>query len=315
MSWLDGEMPTRIEEALVTAEKLCLSRLVDRLAMSGPTIYSKKNLVCHNLVGKQVIRAWAKGYRVVYNGIVNFKMNNSLFLEALKRGLPVDVIDARDRITDRHLKLCKTLDIFHLLNGKNVTFCPPSVREVSVLSNNSIVDFSFCFNLRVLTITGSKVITHLPPSLEELQVCGEILTESVLKSCTRLKRLQLYDCSFSGTCPESLEFLRLCPKSAITDETLARCTKLRSLYLGGNTNISKCPDSVEILDASGLCRISDLRNCKKLWYLDHSGNANITQCPPWVEVLRAGRTCGISDVSHCHSLRYLDATDNPKLLH
>ncbi len=265
-----GAEPADHKVALNVAEILGISSLVDRLVLAGrhfdPDGAMSRTIVSHTLRGNQVIDAWARGYSLVFDGVVNFYTDPDVFLAALRNGLPVLSLTIKPDggLTQEHVSLCTRLEVLKASDCSQIKTCPGTLLELDASEKCGIADISHCKRLRKLIATRNMLITRVPKSVVDLEV------------------------QFS---------------SGITKIT--HCTKMRRLLADGNREIKSCPRSIEELSATSDCGISSLKGLRRLKSLIAGGNQKITRCPKSVVRLDASGDCGITDLSNCVNLKSL----------
>ncbi len=309
MAWLGGRVPEEKEEAeraLRAGEMLGLTEVVNGLALDGPPVTLQMNIVCHNLERQALVRAWAMGYRLVYDGIIDFEVDSRLLLAALKKGLEPRELREQVGITDEHLKYCTRLEVLNVGECKMVTRCPVTVVELDARGNCGIGDSGLegCDRLERLFASGNPRITRCPPTVTDLSASGdsEIGTESIMQ-CTSLKRLDAQGNIYITRFPHSVEILLIDRGSVISTEILTRHKNIKNLYICGNARITNLPDDLEELDMSDMeycdecsCKngrldISDISSLKKLRSLDASNTCLFwyeteERLPETIEVLK-----------------------------
>ncbi len=258
------------------AEILKLPSVATKVAISGPPINLRINLKMAKLDPQTAVDAWSRGYRVSFDGVVNFPVSPRVLLKALKRGMPVYVLDTDD-ISDKHIKLCRYLRILRVANNKKVTFCPSSVIELDASGSDcGISDLNRCKNLKRLNISGNQKVS-----------------DSSLAGCDKIRTINARNATGILTCPSSVVNLNAGGNCGIGDSGLRNGDALRKLNAHGNPKITVCPSSVVRLNAGGACGIDNrgLYEADSLRLVLCIGNEKITadwerrrikRCPPSV---------------------------------
>ncbi len=323
LGWLDGKVITESEEAVKAGEMLGLSAIVNRLAETGPNVSLEDNLPAHTLRGDVVVKAWARGYRIVFDGIIDFMVCPSILMRALRRGMRVTQLQTDKpglwSYIDEHLALCPDLQVLHapshyqdtsvtnegirgcrklkvldVNNSEHITYCPPWIVELDASGNCGIGDEALkeCKKLKKLTISGNQKITRIPDGIMTLVArgnCGVIkkLPESI-------RHIDAKDNTWIFTLPPLLESLDASGRCTIDDELLDMCPRLTRLDISNNENVTQLPSTLKELVArssnGGWWTDPELAECPGLVYLDVTGNPGVTVCPPGVETLLASGT-------------------------
>ncbi len=91
MGWINGHLPPPedIKRAVEICETLEIPEGVDALARSGVKIDLATRLKSHSLKGEELVRAWALGYRLEFDGNIDFDCDPNILLKAIIVGMPV----------------------------------------------------------------------------------------------------------------------------------------------------------------------------------------------------------------------------------
>ncbi len=317
IEWISGTSPTDHVKALAVAEKLIMPRLMTRLIRLGPQVRIDFDISNHDMYvfDWDIVDAWARGYRLIYDRTISNYPDQQLFLAALRNGMPVTRLYLCPAYKEEHLRLCSGLKILKAKTEKcKLTYCPPSVVEV-VLHRTTHVSpgvFDECRDLRILHIKDFAM-QKCPESVTDLDVSGICcqMGDAGLEGCRELYRLNVTNNRHITRCPPSVEILFAGGESGMTE--IAHCPKLRAIDLTGNTKIRRLPDSVEELNLTRNHTLEQeaLESCRRLWKLILTGRFDPIVCPRWITHLEAAG-CGITDegLRECPVLYYLDVTDN-----
>ncbi len=217
--WLDGQRPRDVSEALAVASLLALDGVVNFLALNGPEVAITFNIVSHSLPKEAVVKAWSRGYRLVYDEKIDIEVDSMVFLKAVSRGMPVKSLLANRLFDDRHIEPCTSLlELRHTLDIGIINY-PPSLEYLDIengsyrveryhgtslnycdrqhCSNGYIardeiiyfgIDLRYMPNLKTLRVKSRAIILAAPYCVEFLNAgrCHEIHNLSELENLKKL---------------------------------------------------------------------------------------------------------------------------------
>lgn len=317
-TWLDGIIPEDAAGAVSIADKLELSSVVDNIIVNGPEVETCANIVNHTLEGIAVVEAWARGYRPIFNGVIDFEVDPDLFETAVQKGMRVGALLRVGRLQNKHIEMCTALESLNVTGSPWITYCPRGLYELcaNFVTGITTEELMKCTNLRVLSVWDNPDITRCPPSVTMLQASGAdcAMGDESIVGCTRLVRLEISDNTRFTRVPPTVTQLAACGETGLA--TVADCVNLQSLVVTNNSVLEICPPNVIKLVASGIsCMMHDLTQCQNLVDLDVEWNETIEWIPPTVTYLNAEGAIGISTetVLSCSNLKALDASENQSI--
>ncbi len=242
MGWIRGYVPTHWESAIITADVLGLSAVVSRFASIGPPVVPiDRVLKNHELRGNDVVVAWAKGYKLEFDGYVDFPVDLRALHQAIVVGMPVIGLLAGPGVTDGIVSMCPGLKVLYAPNNPDVTCCPPSVEDLDASGSCGISDVSSCKNLWRLQAGGNLKIQTVPLTVERLYLVGSSCSFD-LRGYIGLKVLCASGNPSIKTCPIGLIELDASGDCGIS--SISHCRGLRKLIATGNPKIRLYPESV-----------------------------------------------------------------------
>jgi len=284
----------------------------------------QQQIIHHALPNDELISAYAKSYRPLYNNTV-YVINKLL-------DVPLNTMHIK--------KIMAVLNPYKYDSDKIVT-CEPYSQTLRVYHaeyNSKICDdgLSACTAIEELNLTCNTNITKFAPfakSLKKLSIWQTAIkcsTYDDLKFCTSIEFLNISGTPGITTCEYFSESLRTLIISKecdfgvsceMTNDGLSLCRNIETLVVSHNRDITTCEPfakSLKILEARGPCGIGDaaLKSCTSITYLDANDNTNISTCDPFaasLTILSADDTCKIGNngLRLCTRIKELCAHNNP----
>ncbi len=329
VGWLDNPPIENPTEALIVAEKLVIPELVNQLILRGAPIELSENIVAHTLDADQAIAGWAKGYRVVFDGVVESDISIEVLREALKHGMPVKSLrsvaefedtdlekckdleelflnDEDTKITNMGLDACKNLKTLKVKCETRLSYCPLSVTYLHDGGESEFKDISGNVNLRKLELRWGTRIRRFPTGIEDLTIHGPI-PDFDFGAFANLRVLKIENPKLSH---------RICLAVANLPETLqeftARCcnisnlpSRLQRLSITGCYVRCIFPGTVETLYCKD-SRCYGVENMEKLRVLEVIDTIDIVTCPMSVENLSVIGRCQLQNIQNHTSIKTLD---------
>lgn len=352
LEWISCRVPVTVKEAelaISVAVKLGIPQIVTRLAREGPAISLDIDLPDHSLDRLDVPYAWARGYRVSFDGKIEYydKTTSRTLIAAIKKGMPVKELTGND-VTDELIEMCPdlvSLDVslshdvalskLHTLKslaklwvkGGRVETVPESLEEVTLFTCEFPDGlFDRCRRIESFCAPTSRY----PKSVESIRILEKTEVGDALTGLPSLKHLMVCCDVLITKLPQTIESLYIKDVSQITNEVLAECTGLKRLTISDCPQVTKCPPSVQVLiagynkrygfgpvegysDPEPACHIDDagLVGCNSIRHLELASTPGVTKCPASVTWLSANFRDAPLDLSGCGALLDLSATCSP----
>ncbi len=340
VEWLEQPPTENAEEAIRVGERLQIVALVSYLARVGPPVSLDIDIISHNLQPHEIIRAWARGYRVVSAEPTQFR-KRSLLREAVEKGMPMesirdydipDDIAARARVVPpsvtRPSKDAEEVvaDLYNLRGRRDfrnlrrlwvtgrgskyprqgpTEYLPPGLVYLrSGGCNLTNICLDRLSGLEEVDLIDEQHLTKFPPTLRKARLlCMRNIDDRSFEGCVALRDLRLYKCPRVTRCPASVEKLSAEDLPALT---LDGCENLRDLRIKRCPLITRCPPSVTRLLSDSIADLSQNTNLKEF---EIDGRGVVTRLPPLVEILHAAWS-GIDDsmLAECSALKTLDVS-------
>ena len=279
-------------------DKLCEHKRLTNILTSTSVPAHQYLIINHNLQYKEIVDAYAYGYKLVHNNDAIIPLNN--LVTAMKNGYCAKkiIIPKNISISDQHI-------------AKYVSH--NFVKEISIAYKNLKKCGQFTLSLHTLSLHDCEI------------------DDNTLAKCTSLTSLDLSSLCEITTCApfaKSLRRLRIIEIVHFNYDSIMRCMAIGELHASENRFIKTCQPfarSLRILFANDDCGIGDrgLESCTLIEILSADDNLKITSCDPFAKTLRILSACkpnlyslppsnGISDkgLTLCANLQALYAINN-----
>ena len=156
-------------------------------------------------------------------------------------------------------------------------------------ANGYKLNFKTIDHIEDYDVFMSAIGNNMGVMIEEIKE-GSYLTDNILRSCTKLKILNVDSNPFvTDLSPfsDTLKELHCGGRSSIDQRHIESCRSLERLYVNNNPNINICPYGIRTLHANGNCGISQrsIMKCRGLIELSIVGNYDIIRLPATVTKL------------------------------
>ncbi len=169
--WIGGGIPTDKEKgrvALRVCLELGLTQVVENMVRNGPEICFLEKFACEGINGADAVKAWSRGYRVEFDGVVDFPVDPDILGRAAQAGMPVKILHATPGIGDRQIHHIHDLEVLIAPNNPDVTVCPPTVKKLDARGSCGISDLSGVTELLELDTRDNHKIRSVPPTVQLL---------------------------------------------------------------------------------------------------------------------------------------------------